>query len=201
MGRPKRIWYPGATYHLMGRGVRRMIIFQTDDDYIYFKQLLHLMAKKFNCRLHAYCLMSNHFHLLLETGETELWKFMRALCGNYAIQFNYRYSYKGHVFENRYKSCIVKNDEYFLQTSRYIHLNPVKAKMVFHPEDYPWSSYTTILGIKDDGLTDRDKTLAYFGKSSIYGYREFVEDISHKYVISENEIKKSMGENDLWLPW
>jgi hypothetical protein len=91
--------------------------------------------------------MSNHFHLLLETREIEVGKFMKALASKYAMQYNHRYSYKGHVFEDRYRSCLVETDEYFLQTSRYIHLNPVKANMVEHPEDYNWSSYRSILGI------------------------------------------------------
>jgi hypothetical protein len=126
---------------------------------------------------------------------------MKELASKYAMQYNHRYSYKGHVFEGRYKSCLVETDEYFLQTSRYIHLNPVKAKMVEHPEDYNWSSYRTILGICDDKVTEKDKTLGYFGRKSVFGYREFAEDSWHKYTIRENEIKNSMGEDELWLPW
>ena len=82
----------------------------------------------------------------------------------------------------------------FLQTSRYIHLNPVKARIVVKPEDYRWSSYQTMIALKDDRITERNRTLAYFKDNSILRYRDFVEDIGHKYVVQEHEIKKSMEE-------
>ena len=112
-----------------------------------------------------------------------------------------KYRFSRHLFEGRYKACLVKDDDYFLQSSRYIHLNPVKAGIVEHPEDYPWSSYRTMLGMNDDKMTDIRRTLAYFRGNAVMRYRDFVEDIGHKYVIQENEIKKSIGEDDLWLPW
>jgi REP element-mobilizing transposase RayT len=185
----------------MGRGVRRQLIFQDDFDNIIFKEIMHSELVKNNCTLHAYCLMSNHFHLLLETGDIHVGKFMKSLSSKYAMQYNHRYSYKGHVFEDRYKSCIVETDEYFLQTSRYIHLNPVKAGMVEHPEDYAWSSYRGVLGMVDDRINEGGRTLGYFKHKGIWGYREFVEDVWRKYTVHENEIKKCMGEDDLWLPW
>ena len=116
----------------------------------------------------AYCLMTNHIHLLLETGDMEIWKFMKYMSECYAMYLNHKYSYRGHVFESRYKSCLVKEDAYFLQTSRYIHLNPVKAQMTNYPEDYPWSSYQTMIGLSDDRITEKKKTLAYFPKNSIF---------------------------------
>lgn len=119
----------------------------------------------------------------------------------YAMYLNHKYSYRGHVFESRYKSCLVKEDAYFLQTSRYIHLNPVKAQMTNYSEDYPWSSYQTMIGLSDDRITEKKKTLAYFPKNSIFRYREFVEDIGHKYIVQEQQIRKMMGEDELWLPW
>ena len=73
--------------------------------------------------------------------------------------------------------------------------------MVEHPEDYPWSSYRTMIGLQDDRITQIGRTHAYFGKNAVFRYRQFVEDIGHKYVVEENEIKRSMGEDDLWLPW
>lgn len=96
---------------------------------------------------------------------------------------------------------IFKRLPYFLQTSRYIHLNPVKARIVVKPEDYRWSSYQTMIALKDDRITERNRTLAYFKDNSIVRYRYFVEDIGHKYVVQEHEIKKSMEEDELWLPW
>ena len=116
--------------------------------------------------MHAYCLMTNHIHLLLETNVIEIGKIMQKIAGDYARTYNRKYGYRGHLFEDRYRSCLVKDDVYFLQTSRYIHLNPVKAHMVVYPEDYRWSSYRTVLGMSDDRITVKDKTLGYFkGKS------------------------------------
>lgn len=201
IARRKRVWYPGAMYHLMERGIRRKEIFKDDTDYQVFLAILKKALAKNECMVHAYCLMTNHFHILLETSEIEVGRFMKHLASCYAIYFNRKYTYKGHLFEGRYKSCLVRDDAYFLQTSRYIHLNPVKAKMVAHPEDYPWSSYRTMLGICDDKITRSDRTRSFFKDQSVIRYREFVEDVGHRYVVQEDEIRKSMGEDDLWLPW
>ena len=121
---------------MMERGIRRLEIFQDEFDYQVFLEILKKESEQKRCSIHAYCLITNHFHLLAETQNVEIGKFMKSLAGKYAMYYNHRHSYKGHVFEDRYKSCLVETDEYFLQTSRYIHLNPVKAKMTEHPEDY-----------------------------------------------------------------
>lgn len=171
IARKLRDWYPGAIYHIMHRGVRRKPIFEDEMDHQVLLQIIKTSLSKYNCWLHAYCLMTNHVHLLLETGDIEIGKFMKYMSECYAIYYNHKYGYRGHVFESRYKSCLVKEDAYFLQTSRYIHLNPVKAQMTDYPEDYLWSSYRTMIGIEDDGITEKKKTLAYFPKNSIYQYR------------------------------
>ena len=129
----------------MERGIRRLEIFQDEFDYQVFLEILKKESEQKKCNIHAYCLMTNHFHLLAESQNVEIGKFMKSLAGKYAMYYNHRHSYKGHVFEDRYKSCLVETDEYFLQTSRYIHLNPVKAKMTEHPEDYKWSSYRNFI--------------------------------------------------------
>ena len=139
--------------------------------------------------------------LLLETNDIEIGKMMRYFSGCYAGYVNQKYHYHGHVFEGRYKSCLVKDDDYFLQTSRYIHLNPVKARMAAHPEDYKWSSYRTMLGISDDQITVKERTLGYFKGKSVHRYRDFVEDIGHKYMVTESEIHKEIEEDEIWLPW
>lgn len=178
-----------------------MEIFREEMDYEIFLLILKKVAENYRMKVHAYCLMTNHIHLLLETTDYEIGKIMQKIAGDYARTYNRKYGYKGHLFENRYKSCLVKEDAYFLQTSRYIHLNPVKARMAAHPEDYKWSSYRTMIVLSDDKITERDKTLAYFKDHSVFLYREFVEDIGHKYVIQEDEIRKSMEEDELLLPW
>lgn len=185
----------------MERGIRRQPIFNDDMDYQVFISIARCALEKNACTLHAYCMMTNHFHMLLETDNIEIGKYMKQLASSYAIYFNRKYSFKGHLFEGRYKACLVKDDSYFLQTSRYIHLNPVKAKMTEHPEDYPWSSYRTMIGMSDDQITKTYKTMKYFGKNGIMRYREFTEYTGHKYHIQENNIRKNMGEDELWLPW
>ena len=184
----------------MARGIRRQEIFQDDTDYQVFLILLKKMIEKHECKLHAYCLMTNHFHLLIETNQEEIGKTFRGITCCYAAYYNQKYGYHGHLFEGRFKSCLVKDDAYFLQTSRYIHMNPVKAKITEHPEDYPWSSYRTLLRITDDRITQTEKTMSHF-KDSVFHYREFVEDAVHKYVVSENDIRKEIGEDETWLPW
>ena len=186
---------------MMERGIRKQAIYRDDMDHQAFIAIMRSTLEKNRGLLHAYCMMTNHFHLLLETSDMEPGKFMKQLASCYAIYFNRKYRFSGHLFEGRYKACLVKDDDYFLQSSRYIHLNPVKAGIVEHPEDYPWSSYRTMLGMNDDKMTDIRRTLAYFRGNAVMRYRDFVEDIGHKYVIQENEIKKSIGEDDLWLPW
>ena len=96
---------------------------------------------------------------------------------------------------------MVKDVVYFLQPSRYIHLNPVNAGMVENPEDYPWSSYQTMIGMKCDNLTHSRRTYTYFKSNPALSYRQFIEDLGKKYVMEEDIIRRSIGEDELWLPW
>ncbi|WP_347061597.1 ATP-binding protein [Blautia wexlerae] len=175
IARKLRDWYPGAIYHIMHRGVRRKPIFEDEMDHQVLLQIIKTSLSKYNCWLHAYCLMTNHVHLLIETGDIEIGKFMKYMSECYAIYYNHKYGYRGHVFESRYKSCLVKEDAYFLQTSRYIHLNPVKAQMADYPEDHLWSSYRTMIGIADDGITEKKKTLLDF--KDVKGQDELIEAV------------------------
>jgi len=104
IARKLRAWFPGAVYHIMHRGVRRKPIFEDETDYQVFLQILKTCLEKYNCILHAYCLMTNHIHLLVETGDVEIGKFMKYMSECYAMYINHKYSYRGHVFESRYKS-------------------------------------------------------------------------------------------------
>ena len=196
MARKLRTWFPGAFYHLMHRGVRRVAIFEDEMDYQMMLELLKVSLKRYNCSLHAYCLMTNHIHLLLETNDIEIGKMMRYFSFCYAGYVNQKYHYHGHVFEGRYKSCLVKDDSYFLQTSRYIHLNPVKAGIVKYPEEYRWSSYQTMVGLSDDKITMVSKTLAYFKNNSVMRYQEFVADAGHKYVMQEQKTGRMIGDDE-----
>ena len=140
MTRPLRLEFPGALYHLTARGDRREDIFLDDTDRQTFLDLLAKEIRQQRWRLYAYCLMSNHYHLLIETPEGNLVAGMRRLNGVYTQAFNRRHGRVGHVLQGRYKSILVDKDAYLLELARYIVLNPVRAGMVKRVQDWPWSS-------------------------------------------------------------
>lgn len=146
MTRPLRLEFPGALYHLTARGDRREDIFLDDTDRQIFLELLAKEIRQQRWRLYAYCLMSNHYHLLIETPEGNLVAGMRRLNGVYTQAFNRRHGRVGHVLQGRYKSILVDKDAYLLELARYIVLNPVRAHMVKRVEGWPWSSYHATAG-------------------------------------------------------
>lgn len=139
MARKPRIEIAGY-YHVINRGVEQRVVFYDKEDFEYFIELLVKGCEKFNIVLHNYCLMSNHYHLLIEIKEENLSKFMRYLNSIYAIYFNKKYKRNGHLWQGRYKSWYVVNEAYFYILMRYIEQNPLKAKMVDKIENYPYSS-------------------------------------------------------------
>jgi len=141
MARPLRIEYPGAWYHVMNRGRRHEDIFTDKTDYTLFIDLLKELAELFQVRISAYCLMGNHYHLLLNTPQGNLSRCMQRLNSVYTQRYNRRHGYDGPLFRGRYKSILVSADNYLLQLVRYIYKNPVRAGMAKAMEDYPWSSY------------------------------------------------------------
>lgn len=141
MSRPLRIEYPGAWYHVMNRGRRSECIFSDKQDYGFFLDLLIESTELWKVNIAAYCMMSNHYHILLQTPEGNISRCMRHLNSIYTQRYNRRHKYDGQLFRGRYKSVLVSNDSHLLQLVRYIHKNPVKAGIVKNPEEYPWSSY------------------------------------------------------------
>lgn len=141
MARKKRIWYPGATYHVMNRGNRRTPIFADHEDYLAFLKYIQAVQKKFPFKIHSICLMNNHYHMSIETISDDLGKIIQSISGVYAGYYNHRHNLTGHLFQGRYTACLINDERYFLEVSRYIHLNPVKANLVRSPEDYLYSSY------------------------------------------------------------
>ena len=228
MARKKRIWYPGAIYHVMSRGNRRTEIFKDHSDHVSFLNIMKMISEKHPFKIHSICLMTNHFHLLMETADTELWRIMQKILSIHAEEFNYRHGYNGHVFEGRYTSSIIEDDRYFLEVSRYIHLNPVKALMVSEPIAYEYSSYGLFMTEKQDredrgkiedleGFEDRrdhekkevekllsemvdtSRILSYFSMSPREQYRMFVEG-QGSHAEQELLIRKDMKEDEMWLP-
>ena len=125
----------------MSRGNRRLAIFKETSDYHEFLKCLAMTKETCAFTIHALCLMTNHFHMCIETEDVEIWKIMHRLLLTYAANYNIKYKLTGHLFENRYIGQLIEDDRYFLEVSRYIHLNPVKAGMVREPLSYEYSSY------------------------------------------------------------
>jgi len=146
MARPLRIEFEGAFYHVMARGNARQIIYQDDRDRKSFIDNLGRVCLRFDWTVWAWCLMGNHYHLLIETREPTLSKGMREVNGVYTQAFNRRHRQVGHVLQGRYKAILVDQDAYLLELARYIVLNPVRAHLVRSAGDYEWSSYKAVMG-------------------------------------------------------
>jgi len=178
MARPLRLEFPGAVYHVMARGNRREPIYLEDSDFSEFLSLLAEVRGRFNWLVHAYCLMTNHYHLLIETPDANLSRGMRHLNGVYTQRFNRRCQRGGHVFQGRYKALLVQKDPYLLELSRYIVLNPVRAQLVRSVDAWKWSSYRYTVGTATrPPWLETDWLLAQFDQqrsSAVTAYRRYV---------------------------
>lgn len=184
MARPMRIEFNGAVYHITSRGNERKKIFWDDKDRELFLARLGQVHERFHWVVHAYVLMSNHYHLLVETPKANLSRGMRQLNGVYTQEFNRRHGRVGHLLQGRFKSILVEEDNYLLEVSRYIILNPVRAGMVERPEEYRWSSYPSIIGMeKAPVFLARDMILAQFGRGKKQAINHFITFV--KNVIEE----------------
>ena len=180
MARPLRLELPGAVYHLTSRGNARQKIFFTDRDRELFLNTLSHVISRFGWICHAYCLMANHYHLLIETPKANLSFGMRQLNGVYTQSFNCRHGRVGHLFQGRFKAILIEKDSYLLELCRYIVLNPVRVKRNGEIGAWKWSSYRATAGVTSgpEFLTS-DWVLAQFGKSRAAAqkrYREFVRE-------------------------
>jgi putative transposase len=176
MARPLRLEFAGALYHVTARGDRQEPIFLTDHDRRKFLDLLGKEVAQQGWQCYAYCLMTNHYHLLIETPQPNLVRGMRRLNGVYTQAFNRRKKQTGHVFQGRYKAILVDKEHYLLELCRYIVLNPVRAKMVQTPEEGIWSSYPATAGtITPPTWLAVDAILSLFaGRRATY--RKFVRE-------------------------
>jgi REP element-mobilizing transposase RayT len=177
MARPLRIEYEGALYHVTARGNERGKIFFTKTDYRKFKEYLADAQIKYGFVIHCYVLMTNHYHILIETSDKNLSKIMHYLNSSYTTYVNIKRKRSGHLFQGRYKAILVDRDSYLLELSRYMHLNPVRAKMVERPEEYPYSSYDAYISGNDE-LVSVAPVLSTFSKDTVAArgkYRAFVE--------------------------
>ena len=146
MARPLRIEYEGALYHITARGNERNPIYREEGDYQKFFDFLSELPQRYGILIHGYILMSNHYHLLVETPKGNITKVMHYLNTTYTGYFNKKYKRVGHLFQGRYKGILLEKERHLLSVSRYIHLNPVRAGLVKRPEEYRWSSYPDYIG-------------------------------------------------------
>ena len=165
MARRPRIHFAGAFYHVISRGNRRQGIFRDEKDLKAFLACLSDCKTRFPFQLYAYALMKNHVHLLVEVETIPLSRIMQSFLFRYAQYFNRRHGEVGHLFEGRYKAIVCDKDTYLLELVRYIHLNPVRARVVKAPEDYVWSGHLGYLGKGEEDLIDEGFVLGQFSES------------------------------------
>lgn len=178
MARKPRIYYPGALYHVMLRGNAGQSIFSCDEDRYRFFLLLQEGTCRFGYRVHSFCLMDNHCHLVLQAGHLPLSKGMQNLSFRFTRWMNFREGRTGHLFQGRYKAILVDIDAYLLELVRYVHFNPVRAAMVKMPSEYFWSSHRAYLGDELLPWLSTDLVLAQFDENTVKARSAYVAFMS-----------------------
>lgn len=195
MARPSRIEFPHALYHVTSRGKGGVDIYWLQDDRALFLEVLEGVVRRFNWKVHGYCLMGNHYHLLLETPDSNLSHGMRQLNGVYSHKFNLKYERSGSIFNGRYKAVLVEKERYLLELARYIVVSPVKAGIAKSPGAWPWSSYQATAGmIEPPDWLYADWILSAFSDDKMEAaaqYRRYVErgkDLPSPWIQIRNQI-------------
>jgi putative transposase len=199
MPRPLRITVPNLPFHVLDRGNNRQIVFHKEEDFIYFLELLRRYKKELKFKLYHFCLMPNHLHLLLEpTIEGSLPKMMMRLTLAYSWYFNKKYRGVGHVWQGRYKSSLIDNENYFIWCGLYVELNPVRARLVSKPEDWRWSSYRFYTYGEIDPLTERlidvDPYYLELGSNNRERQKNYQKDVEE--VMKEEFLRSIRGKLD-----
>lgn len=179
MPRKPRLHVAGAIYHVISRGNNREAIFRSEEDYHEFIHHLERVKSRKAFKVYAYCLMPNHFHILLQAEETPISTIMQRLLTGYTRHFNKTYKHKGHLFQGRYKSIICERESYLMELLRYIHLNPYRAKLVQRPSEWKWSGHGEYLGSSERRIVETDEVLSHFSTgraTAVKGYMNFVRD-------------------------
>ena len=190
MARPLRIEFAGALYHVTSRGDRQENIYESDTGRENFLLVLEEVCKQYNWSVHSYCLMSNHYHLLVETPDGNLSKGMRQLNGVFTQKYNRNNNKVGHVFQGRFKGILVDGDAYLMELVRYIVLNPVRAQMVRSARDWKWSSFRATIGVVlCPEWLDREWLLSSFAK------RQSVAIDKFKRFVAEGKNQPSPWDN------
>jgi putative transposase len=196
MGRPLRVEYAGALYHITSRGNERRKIFLEDGDRKKFLEILGDYNDRYGILIHGYVLMDNHYHVILETPRGNLLKVMHGINGRYTGYFNRKYGRVGHLFQGRYRGIVIDKDSYLIPLSRYVHLNPVRAGVVERPEHYRWSSYRGYIGRgRECEWLECSWVLSQFGRDrngARRKYKEYVEQALKEKV--ENPLERLHGQ-------
>ena len=197
MSRPLRIHLPDLIYHVVNRGNNRQVVFAQDIDYEHYLKILKRYKEKFQFKIFAYCLMTNHIHLLLKTSEAEtISNIMKAVTIAHTRYYHHKYTASGHVWQGRFKSPIVSDDEYLLTLMRYIEQNPVRAGIAASPEEYIFSSCRANLSIEKDSIVDKEDNPVLLGMGSsieerVKRYKAFVLELLDEDKLGT--IRKSLG--------
>jgi REP element-mobilizing transposase RayT len=201
MSRPLRLEFAGAVYHVTARGDRQQAIYRDDTDRYAWLEMLARVCARFNFTVHSFCQMTNHYHLLIETGDANLSKGMRQLNGQYCQYFNRRHRLVGHVLQGRYTAILVQKENYLRELARYVVLNPLRANMVERLEQWPWSSYPlTIQSMPSPAWLQIDWLLSQFGTNradALAAFKQFVaigmgagnpmKNVRHQLLLGDDE--------------
>ena len=177
MPRQARLDAPGTLHHVMARGIEGTKIFRTDKDRADFLARLAEQCEAEALKVYAWALLPNHFHLLVRTGNRPIFVSMRKILTGYVVRFNRRHQRQGHLFQNRYKSIVCQEDPYLLELTRYIHLNPLRTRIVRTMRElkkYPWTGHSAIVGLVRRGWQDTGEILSYFGKGQKVAVKRYV---------------------------
>ncbi len=191
-------------YHIIWRGANRQDIFHDDDDRIRFLEILQKYKMQYEMTVYAWCLMSNHVHLLLKEGNEDISVTMKRLAVSYVKHYNWKYRTTGHLFQDRFKSECVENKKYLLIVVRYIHQNPVKARMVHQPDQWRWSSCREYYGKNTfpKNLLDCEYVLSMFSDDSELArkrFKEFNERINNDHCLEDKEYKNRLTDEEARL--
>jgi putative transposase len=178
MARKPRLEVEGGLYHLIARGVERRDIFHDKEDHRKFLSLLAVQKEKLPFFLYAYCLMTNHIHLLIERMTDDVGRIMHRILTGYSQYYNRKYRRSGHLLQGRHKAVLCQSDMYLAELVRYIHLNPIRAKMVRKVENYPYSSHRAYTGLEPAGIVDVDPVLRRFGARKAVARERFAKHVA-----------------------
>lgn len=199
MPRQGRSESKSGIYHVMVRGINRQNIFEDDEDRQKYLNIMQKTKEISQCKLYGYCLMDNHVHMLVREGKEKISQIMKRIGVSYAYWYNQKYERSGHLFQDRYRSESVEDDSYFLAVLRYIHQNPLKAKIVINIDEYLWSSYRAYLANKMRGLIDTEFVLGMFGVKNAEAIKEYIRFMSEEspFRYLEDKEKKKWTDDEI----